>query len=91
MMNNMVLNQVLSGMVIMGYLVASVFFLRFWRSTHESLFRIFAAAFFILAIQRSALALTTETVEDVTYLFVIRLIAYLLIAVAIIVKNRTAS
>lgn len=90
-MFSIALNQVLSGMVIMGYLVATVFFLKFWRSTRESLFRIFAAAFLLLAIQRIALALTTETVEDVTYLFVIRLIAYLLIAVAIIVKNRSAS
>ena len=90
-MDMLTLNQLLSGMLVMGYAIAALFFFKFWKSTGDSLFRIFAAAFLILAIQRAALALTTETVEDVTYLFVIRLIAYALIAFGIIQKNRAGS
>jgi hypothetical protein len=81
------MNQLMSGAMVLAYVLAGVFFLRFWRTTRDRLFMIFAIAFWILAAQRLALAMTTEVFEDVTYLYVVRLIAFVLILGAIIDKN----
>lgn len=80
--------QLVSGAIILGYLVAALFFLRFWRDTHDRLFAIFAGAFALLALQRVALAVTTEIFENVVYLYAVRLLAFLLILGAIVDKNR---
>lgn len=80
--------QLLSGAVVAGYLVASLFFLRFWRQTKDRLFALFSLAFFILAVQRLLLAMTTQVAENRTDLYVVRLIAFLIFLWAIIDKNR---
>jgi hypothetical protein len=82
--------QILTGMTAMGYLVAGLFFLRFWRQTRDRLFIMFAISFALLAGQRLALGLTTQTIENVTYLYVIRLIAFVIILYGIIDKNLAA-
>jgi hypothetical protein len=80
--------QLISGSILMGYAVAGLFFLRFWRETRDRLFLIFAVAFWILGLQRLALVLTTDMVETQTGLYLIRLFAFLLILGAIVDKNR---
>lgn len=82
-------SQLISGAILMGYLVAGLFFLRFWRDTRDRLFLIFAVAFVILGAQRLALVLTREMLETQTGLYVVRLFAFLLILGAIIDKNRS--
>jgi hypothetical protein len=81
---------VISGAIAMGYGVAGLFFLRFWRETGDRLFLIFSGAFWILGLQRLALVLTREMIEDHTGLYLIRLFAFLLILGAIVDKNRSA-
>ncbi|HYC33833.1 MAG TPA: DUF5985 family protein [Gemmatimonadales bacterium] len=81
-------NQLISGAILMGYLVAGLFFLRFWRDTRDRLFVIFAVAFVLLGVQRVALVLTRDMLESQTGLYVIRLFAFLLILGAIVDKNR---
>jgi uncharacterized membrane protein YeiB len=80
--------QLISGAILMGYAVAGLFFLRFWRETRDRLFLIFAVAFWILGLQRLALVLTREMLETQTGLYLIRLFAFLLILAAIVDKNR---
>jgi amino acid transporter len=82
------MSQLVSGAILMGYLVAGLFFLRFWRDTRDRLFLIFAVAFFLLGLQRVALVLTREMLESQTGLYLIRLFAFLLILGAIVDKNR---
>jgi peptidoglycan/LPS O-acetylase OafA/YrhL len=82
------LNQFLHGAIMMTFLVAGLFFLRFHRRTRERLFAIFAGSFFVLAIERIVLASTDPTDEFRPYIYLIRLAAYLLIIVAIVDKNR---
>ena len=82
-------SQLISGAILMGYLVTGLFFLRFWRETRDRLFLIFAVAFVILGTQRLALVLTREMLETQTGLYLIRLFAFLLILGAIIDKNRS--
>ncbi|HEY0157983.1 MAG TPA: DUF5985 family protein [Thermoanaerobaculia bacterium] len=76
------------GALFAGYSVAGLFFLRFWVTSRDRLFGLFAAAFGILAVQRVALALTRTTVEDQSPLYVLRLLAFLIIIYAIVDKNR---
>ncbi len=80
--------QLISGAILMGYGVAGLFFLRFWRETRDRLFLIFAVAFWILGVQRLALVLTQDMLETQTGLYLIRLFAFVLILGAIVDKNR---
>ena len=84
------LNQFLNGAIMMGFLVPAIFFLRFHRRTHERLFAIFAASFFVLVIERIVLACVDPEAEFRPYVYIIRLIAFLLIIIAIVDKNRGA-
>ena len=78
----------LGGMLAMGYLIAGVFFLRYWRRTRERLFASFAIALFILALQRVLLAANLAIIEDDTWYYALRLLAFVLILWAIVDKNR---
>jgi hypothetical protein len=80
-----------SGAITMGYAVAGLFFLRFWRETRDRLFLIFAGAFWVLGLQRLALGFSRDMVEDHTGLYLVRLFAFLLILGAIVDKNRSTS
>lgn len=80
------INSFLMGVIAMACWVAAVFFLRFWRETHDRLFAIFAAAFTLLGLTR--LALIFVRAEDNDYVYWVRLAAFVLIVVAIVDKNR---
>jgi hypothetical protein len=80
-------NDFFRGFIAMGFLVASAFFLRFWRETRDRLFAYFSSAFFLLAIHRPILVLFGEEGEHSLWPYMIRLLAYLVILIAIIDKN----
>lgn len=82
---------VISGMLAAGYLVAALFFMKFWRETADRLFAFFAAAFGLLFVQRIALAVASDLVTDTAWYYAIRLLAFALIVIAIVDKNRNAS
>ena len=82
-----VLNQFILGNVVMASSVAGLFFLRFYRRTSDRLFLMFAVAFWILGSNWLALAFT-ETDEVRTALYFVRTLAFLLIIIAILDKNR---
>jgi amino acid transporter len=86
------LKSLVSGAMVMGYLVAGLFFLRFWRDTRDRLFAIFAGAFWLLALQRALLTVSARADggEGSVWLYGLRLLAFLLILAAIIDKNRSA-
>jgi hypothetical protein len=75
------------GAIAMGFAVAGMYFLRFWKETRDRLFAFFAVAFFILSINRAAITLAGLTSEVPYTLYVIRLIAFLIILYAIVDKN----
>lgn len=80
--------DVLSGAVIVGDLIAALFFLRFWRRMRDPLFLSFAWAFFLLGVGQTALALADVPLEERSWLYLFRLAAFVLILVAIFRKNR---
>jgi uncharacterized protein DUF5985 len=83
------LTGLVGGAIVMGYATCALFFLRFWRETHDRLFLVFSLAFWLLALQRLALVLVEPVEETRTGLYVIRLFAFLLILAAIVDKNRS--
>lgn len=87
-----VMQDFLRGMIAMGCAVAALYFLRFWRSTGDRLFLIFALAFFLMACIRVGLGCAPElglkADEHSIYLYGLRFVAYVLILAAIIDKNR---
>lgn len=84
------LQPFLSGAITCGFLVASLFFARFWHRTRDGLFAAFAAAFALLGLNQALLALSGMPVEERSPLYLIRLVAFLLIIVAIVRKNARA-
>lgn len=85
------MSNLLSGAIIMGYTVGGLYFLRFWKDTADRLFLIFALAFWMLALQRALLTLLAYAEGAHLYLYVIRLLAFVLILAAIVDKNRAAN
>lgn len=81
----------ISGMVAAGFLVAGLFFIRFWRRTHDGLFMSFALAFWLLGLGQALVALTDIPVEERSWIYLLRLAAFSLILLAIFRKNRAAA
>jgi len=82
------LDPFLNGAISMGFFVAGLYFLKFWRSTRDRLFLFFAAAFFILMTERIARGVMEIKTEWAPYVYGIRLAAFVLILIAILDKNR---
>ncbi len=82
-----VLMPFLSGMVVMGFLIAALFFLRFWKRTRDRLFAAFALAFALLGLTQALLAFSTVPVEERSWLYLLRLAAFTVILLAIWDKN----
>jgi hypothetical protein len=88
-LNGIELAGLVAGASLMGYAVAGLFFLRFWKDTGDRFFAIFAASFLMLGLQRLLVSLTPQDSEHLPYLYVLRLLAYVFILIAIFDKNRT--
>jgi hypothetical protein len=83
------LYQFASGGIMMGCWVVGLFFMRFWKKSGERLFGFFAVAFWILACERLLLALVRVSSESqVSWVYLMRLVAFLLILFAVTDKNR---
>jgi hypothetical protein len=80
----------LAGAVVMGFAIAGLFFLKFWRSTRDELFLAFATAFWLLGLCQALLTLSHATAEERSVYFVLRLAAFVLILLAIWRRNRRA-
>lgn len=78
------------GFLATGYAVAALFFLRFRRETGDRLFSYFAAAFALLAVQRTLVAVMSSMTDYTSWIYSLRLLAYVLILIAIYEKNRSA-
>jgi hypothetical protein len=76
------------GAVAMASFVATVFFLRFWRQTRDTLFLLFAIAFGVDAVTRFVLGLVHPSDEAEPLFYMARLATFMLIAAGIALKNR---
>lgn len=76
------------GVIFTASITASLFFLKFWRMTRDSLFLAFAAAFAIEGLNRLTFLFVERPNEGTPAIYVVRLLAFLLILAAIFRKNR---
>jgi len=67
---------------------AGLFFFRFWRESRDRLFAFFGAAFWVLAVSWALLALINPSDEARPYIYAIRLVAFLLMIIGMVDKNR---
>jgi membrane protein CcdC involved in cytochrome C biogenesis len=81
-------NAFLSGATVLACMGIALFFVRFWRSSGDRLFAIFALAFTVFAANRLILVLLSDENENTTYVYLVRLVAFVLIILAILDKNR---
>jgi hypothetical protein len=79
------MNDFLRGAVVMASLSVGLFFFRYWRRTADRLFFMFGAAFWLLGLNWT-LASLGGPLEPHAYKF--RFGAFVLIAVAVLDKNR---
>jgi hypothetical protein len=77
----------LSGMITTGFLVAALFFFRFWRRTGDSLFATFGISFILFAIGQSVSVSFDFLQDDKTLVYLLRLFGFGLLLVAIAKKN----
>jgi hypothetical protein len=84
------MNQFMQGAVVMGCAVIALFFLRFWSKSRDRLFLFFSAAFWLMGIDWLALAFGNSE-EPQTALYAVRLIAFVVIIVGIVDKNRSTN
>jgi hypothetical protein len=81
----------LSGMITMGCLMAGLFFFRFWRRTSDALFVYFGVSFCLLAAGQTLSLLFETPREDRSWIYLLRLAAFILLIVGIVGKNLTGS
>lgn len=86
--DNKSVNQFMMGGIAIGYAIAALFFLRFWVKTHDRLFVMFSVAFALLGLIRVAIFSLGQPDEN-HFLYWFRFMAYMLILLAIIDKNRS--
>ena len=83
------MNLFLNGMILMGWTIVGLFFRQFWRTSHDRFFALFGAAFWLFAVERLLISLVDPDTDYRPYVYLVRLIAFLLILGAIIDKNRS--
>jgi uncharacterized membrane protein YagU involved in acid resistance len=76
-----------SGMITMGFLVVAAFFVRFWQRAKDTLFITFALAFVLLALNQALTSLLRLPLEERSWLYLLRLMAFSLLIGAILQKN----
>ncbi|MGH7286033.1 MAG: DUF5985 family protein [Polyangiaceae bacterium] len=82
------MNQIFCGALSMASWVAGMFFLRFWRSTRDRFFFFFVAGFWGLALDWLWLAERVPTPQSQHYAYIPRLVAFIMIILGIVDKNR---
>jgi hypothetical protein len=82
------LEDFLAGAVSMGFAVAALQFIRFWRKSGEQLFLIFASSFALQAVNQVMLTLTEVPLEERSRLYLVRLAAFMLIIFGVWHHNR---
>lgn len=74
----------------MASLIATLFFIRYWRATRERLFGFFALFFVGMTANWTVLALVDRPADEArqVHAYLIRLVAFVILIIGIIDKNR---
>ena len=77
----------LSGAVALAYVVAGLYFVQFWKRTADRLFLAFALAFGLLVLNQVGVFLMGVEDERYNYVYILRVLGFVLILLAIVDKN----
>ena len=81
------LGSFLAGLIAMCFAAVGLCFARFWSLNRDPLFIAFALAFWLLAAQHVLVGLALVPREEQSWIYLLRVAAFILIAVAILRKN----
>ncbi len=81
-------NDMLAGAIALGSLAIGLFFLKYWRNTRDRFFLYFALSFSLEGVSRIHMGLNQAVREDIPVYYIIRIMSYGLILLAIWEKNR---
>lgn len=81
----------LLGIIATSSVMAGIFFLKFWKHTKDFLFLAFAIAFIIEGFSRASVMFLAKPNEGSPWIYLVRLLASLLILIAILKKNYSAA
>ena len=76
------------GAIAATEFVTSLFFFRFWRMGRDRFFLLFALSFLVDGINRVVMSLSARPSEGNAAHYIVRLLAFLLIIAAVMMKNR---
>jgi hypothetical protein len=79
--------EMLSGALLFSYFIAGIHFVRFWRRTSDKLFLHFALAFWLFALNQIVGSIPVVTDETAGYEYLLRVLGFIVILVAIAEKN----
>ena len=79
--------EMLSGALLLSYLMAGAYFFKFWRSTGDRLFIHFAVAFWLFVLNQLATSIPAIADETDGYEYVLRVAGFVVIIVGIVDKN----
>lgn len=79
------MSEFLAGGAFVASLGVALYFLRFYRRTGDRLFAVFALAFLVFALNRALLQIVSD--ETATWVYLVRLAAFVAILYAIVDKN----
>jgi Family of unknown function (DUF5985) len=82
------MREFLWGALSMASATVALLFLRSWRTTRDRLFVYFSTAFAVLALNWIGLAIVDPSLETRHILYILRLVAFVLIIIGVIDKNR---
>jgi hypothetical protein len=77
----------LSGALSLAYLLALIYFFRFWKRTRDRLFLHFAVAFWLFTLNQIVSSTPAVNNETEGYEYLLRVLGFVLILVAIAEKN----
>lgn len=89
-MNHFALLGLVDGMLSCGFAVAALLFFKSYSTTRDRLFLLFGIAFVLMAVERLIIPLSLAG-DDQPWIYLLRLLAFVVIIYAIVDKNRTSS
>jgi|SwirhisoilCB2_FD_contig_61_7427401_length_1096_multi_1_in_0_out_0_3 hypothetical protein len=88
MLQSIALKEFLLGALVMSEVVLALFFLHYWRVTRDRFFLLFTSSFVLGSASRLVLAVHLGNDEFEPLIYLLRLLSYVIIVVAIVDKNR---
>jgi hypothetical protein len=85
------MSNFIPGLLTAGFLVAALFFVKFYARTRDALFVAFAVAFSLFAAEQALVGFWGLASEDRTWFYLLRFAGFVLIIIGVLAKNRGPS